>query len=234
MERDFLAVRASQALLDGVLVALDRHGRLRGRALEYATATNVSAGGSTANGAGSADAELARSDEATPSPAETAAPGAPAGAVAYYAFDLLHYDDWICALCRWSSASKLLRSLLPPQPALLYADHVTASGESLAAVAADAGFHGLVAKRAASRYRSGARPTGGAYRCGRPPERARWRCMPPCRRPASRQRRQADVQFSNLDKVYCPAKGTPRATCWCSTSRSPTTCCPTCATGPCT
>ena len=201
VERDFLAVRASQALLDGVLVALDRHGRPARDALEYAKAANGSAGGGTTNGAGSADAELARIDEATP------APGAPAGSVAYYAFDLLHYDDWDLRALPLVERKQFLRSLLPPRPALLYADHVTANGESLAAVAADAGFHGLIAKRAASGYRPGAGPD--------------WRRVPllasagarevevhaALSAAASRQRKQADVQFSNLDKVYWPREG---------------------------
>ena len=164
VERDFCQVRASQALLDGVLVALDRHGRPTREALD-------------------------------------------GGAVAYYAFDLLHYDDWDLRGLPLVERKQLLRSLLPPLPALLYADHVTASGESLAAVAAGAGFHGLVAKRAASTYRAGAQSD--------------WRRVPlqaaagarevevgaALAAAASRQREQADVRFSNLDKVFWPEEG---------------------------
>ena len=47
LERDLLAVRASRALLDGVLVALDRHGRPAREALEYGTPAGESAGGRT-------------------------------------------------------------------------------------------------------------------------------------------------------------------------------------------
>ena len=173
VERDLVRVRASQALIDGVIVALDRNGRPARKTLE-----------GTAEGAPEA-----------------------AGPVAYYAFDLLHYDDWDLRALPLVERKQFLRSLLPALPALLYADHVTASGESLAAVAADAGFHGLVAKRAASRYRSGARPD--------------WRRVPlraaagarevevhaALSAAASRRRRQADIQFSNLDKVYWPREG---------------------------
>ena len=181
--RDFAQVRASHALLDGVLVALDRHGRPTRQALE---------GGAT--------------PAADPAQPEAAA-DARAGTVAYYAFDLLHYDEWDLRGLPLVERKQLLRSLLPPLPALLYADHVTASGESLAAVAAGAGFHGLLAKRAASTYRPGAQSD--------------WRRVPlqasagarevevgaALAAAASRQREQSDVRFSNLDKVFWPEEG---------------------------
>ena len=172
VERDFARVRASRALLDGVMVALDRHGRPARKAL-----------------------------------GETADEPSPVGTVAFYAFDLLHYDEWDLRNLPLVERKQFLRSLLPPLPALLHADHVTASGENLAAVAAGAGFHGLIAKRAASAYRSGARSD--------------WRRVPlqasagarevevhaALSAAASRQREQAEVRFSNLDKVYWPEEG---------------------------
>ena len=172
VERDLAGVRASQALLDGVIVALDRHGRPARHALD---------GGS----------------ENT----------APAGTVAYYAFDVLHYDDWDLRALPLLERKQFLRSLLPPLRALQYADHVTASGESLAAVAADAGFHGLIAKRAASAYRSGAHfdwrrvPLQAAAAAREVEVHAALSAA------VNRQRKQADVQFSNLDKVFWPAQG---------------------------
>ena len=172
VERDLAGVRASQALLDGVIVALDRHGRPARHALD------------------------SRHEQT-----------APAGTVAYYAFDMLHYDGWDLRALPLLERKQFLRSLLPPLRALLYADHVTASGESLAAVAADAGFHGLIAKRAVSAYRSGAHSD--------------WRRVPlqaaaaarevevhaALSAAARRQRQQAEVPFSNLDKVFWPAEG---------------------------
>ena len=201
VECDLARVRASQALIDGVLVALDRNGRPAREALEYGAVPGDSARRATANG----DAPLPGA--ATGAGSAAPAPGAPVGTVAYYAFDLLHYDGWDLRGLPLVERKQFLRSLLPPLPALLYADHVTASGESLAAVAADAGFHGLVAKRAASSYRSGVRPD--------------WRRVPlqasagarevevhaALSAAASRQRKQADVRFSNLDKVYWPDEG---------------------------
>ena len=138
-----------------------------------------------------------------------AAGGAAEGAVAYYAFDLLHYDEWDLRGLPLLERKQMLRSLLPPSPTLLYADHVAASGENLAAVAEAAGFHALIAKRADSRYRPGAQPA--------------WRRVPLTAAAAARRldlhaalaqaaaaphRPHAGrVAFSNLDKVYWPAEG---------------------------
>ena len=217
VERDFSAVRASQALLDGVLVALDRQGRPAREALNGGSAA-CDSGGDAAHGGAAVRADAAGDptaaaepappdEEAHAAPAGAPAAGAPAGTMAYYAFDLLHYDEWDLRGLPLVERKQFLRALLPPLPALLYADHVTASGESLAAVAAGAGFHGLIAKRAASSYRSGAHSD--------------WRRVPlqasagasevevhaALSAAASRQRKRTDVQFSNLGKVYWPAEG---------------------------
>ena len=210
VERDFAQVRASQALLDGVLVALDRQGRPAREALDGGAAAQSSAcaDGVTASGgdahAGATSGGAAAADPAQP---DAAGDAPPAGAVAYYAFDLLHYDEWDLRGLPLVERKGFLRSLLPALPTLLFADHVTASGDSLAAVAAGAGFHGLIAKRAASRYRPGAHSD--------------WRRVPlqastaaravevnaALAAAASRQRKLADVRFSNLDKVFWPREG---------------------------
>ena len=73
----------------------------------------------------------ARAAAATPPDAADERPdAAPAGTVAYYAFDLLHYDDWDLrgAAAGGAQAVSCVRCCRPA-PALLYADHVTASGE---------------------------------------------------------------------------------------------------------
>ena len=176
VEGDFARIRASQALLDGVLVALDRHGRparhaldsRHGRPAQHApggdAARRGSAQGAAMRGSTGDVATRANADDGAPADADSvrhegradSAAAAPAGTVAYYAFDLLHYDEWDLRGLRLAERKQFLRSLLPELPTVLYADHVTAGGEGLAAVAAGAGFHGLVAKRAASSYRPGA------------------------------------------------------------------------------
>ena len=283
--RDFSQVRASQALLDGVLVVLDRHGRPARQALDSRhgrparqaldnrhgrpapdafsagtgpapephparggvshrsvaadashaiAATQPSAHGDATNGSTAAGGAVrthtasAAPPAADPAPpdagADTARAGAlaavapagaaaerpdagPPGTVAYYAFDLLHYDEWDLRNLPLVERKQLLRSLLPPLPALLYADHVTANGASLAAVAAGAGFHCLVAKRAASTYRPGAQSDWRRVPLQASAEAREVEVQTALSAAASRQRKQADVQFSNLDKVFWPQEG---------------------------
>ena len=251
VERDFTRLRATRALLDGVLVALDRNGRPARQALDSRTGrpaqealegrrpTRSSAHpdggcGATAGGADRANAangNMGVADSARRDPWHACAPASAGGSgaagpaqpaagngatdtaqlsaagVAYYAFDLLHYDEWDLRGVPLMDRKELLRSLLPALPTLLYTDHVTASGERLASVAAGAGFHGLIAKRAASTYRSGAH--------------ADWRRLPlqasaqardvevrsALAAAARRQRKRTDSQFSNLGKVFWPHEG---------------------------
>ena len=245
VEGNLARVRASQALLDGVIVALDRHGRPArhvldgrrggprrqapdgrdGRRAREATRGGAAHGAGAARAVAAADATVA-ADPARPDadayagngrartaagapPEETAAgPGAaPAGTVAFYAFDLLHYDEWDLRGLPLLERKQLLRSLLPALPALLYADHVTAGGESLAAVAAGAGFHGLIAKRAASTYRSGAQPDWRRVPLQASAEAREVEVRAALSAAAGRQREQADVRFSNLEKVFWPDDG---------------------------
>ena len=78
--------------------------------------------------------------------------------ISYNAFDLLYYDEWDVRPLALVDRKHLLRALIPPRPGLLYVDHVAGSGAGLAASAAAAGFHSLIAKRGASTYRSGPQP----------------------------------------------------------------------------
>ncbi|MDE0230515.1 MAG: non-homologous end-joining DNA ligase [Spirochaetaceae bacterium] len=127
--------------------------------------------------------------------------------MAFYAFDLLHYDEWDLRGLPLLERKQLLRSLLPSLPSLLYADHVTAGGESLAAVAAGAGFHGLIAKRAASTYRSGAQSDWRRVPLRASAEAREVEVGAALSAAVSRQRGRSDVRYSNLDKVFWPAEG---------------------------
>ncbi len=169
---DLARVRAEQALLDGVLVALDAHGRPSRAALDA-----WAAGGA----------------------------GAP---VTYYAFDLLHYDEWDLRAVPLLERKQLLRALLPEMRTLLYADHVTGSGEQLASSAAAAGFHGLVAKRAHSGYRAGPQADWRRIRLRADHAARGLELQSALARAAShRRRRRARFPLSNLDKVYWPRDG---------------------------
>ena len=172
VQAHFARVRAEQALLDGVWVAMDGSGRPARSAVDAWTA-----GG---------EAE---------------------GAVAYYAFDLLHYDEWDLRTLPLLERKHLLRALLPPSSTLLYADHVAASGESLAAVAEAAGFHALVAKRADSRYRPGPQAAWRTVPLQAAAEARRLDVHTALAAAAQRRRQHARVAFSNLDKVFWPREG---------------------------
>ena len=164
-------LRAEHAVIDGMLVAVDGHGR-------------------------PSRAELDRH----------AVDGDTSG-VAFYAFDLLHYEDWDVRGLSLLDRKALLKSILTPGGSVLYVDHVAADGERLAAAASAAGLQALVAKRIDSAYRPGRQdawarvrlPAGGDA-AGLPIDEALRRRPAP---PADAVR----VKLGNLDKVYWPASG---------------------------
>ena len=164
-------LRAEHAVIDGVLVAVDGHGR-------------------------PSRAELDR----------RAADGDTSG-VAFYAFDLLHYEEWDVRGLSLLDRKALLKSILTPDGSVLYVDHVAADGERLAAAASAAGLQALVAKRIDSAYRPGRQdawarvrlPAGGDA-AGLPIDEALRR------RPAAPED-AVRVKLGNLDKVYWPASG---------------------------
>ena len=164
-------LRAEHAVIDGMLVAVDGHGR-------------------------PSRAELDRH-----------AADADTSGVAFYAFDLLHYEDWDVRGLSLLDRKALLKSVLTPGGSVLYVDHVAADGERLAAAASAAGLQALVAKRIDSAYRPGRQdawarvrlPAGGDA-AGLPIDEALRRRPAP---PADAVR----VKLGNLDKVYWPAIG---------------------------
>ncbi len=164
-------LRAEHAVIDGVLVAVDRRGR--------------------------------------PSRAELDRPAAHAGGapVAFYAFDLLYYEEWDVRGLPLSERKALLRSLLPAGGGVLYVDHVAADGQSLAAAASAAGLQALVAKRADSRYRPGAHDAWARVPIAAADGAAELPIEEALRRQPSPAGDTARVQLGNLDKVYWPAGG---------------------------
>ena len=164
-------LRAEHAVIDGVLVAVDGHGRPSRAELDRRAAD-----GDTSD-------------------------------VAFYAFDLLHYEEWDVRGLSLLDRKALLKSILTPSGSVLYVDHVAADGERLAAAASAAGLQALVAKRIDSAYRPGRQdawarvrlPAGGDA-AGLPIDEALRRRPAP---PADAVR----VKLGNLDKVYWPASG---------------------------
>ena len=266
----FSRVRADQALLDGVLVALDARGRPSRSAIDAWVAgpdgggggagaaegggsdgsARAGAGGGTGaggvagagdgteGGAGTADGGSDGStragaggpgsatdaggatgaDGATDAGGATGADGATdagvvagaggAGATAvYYAFDVLHYDEWDLRAVPLVERKQLLRGLLPATGRLLYVDHVAGSGDQLAATAAAAGFHGLMAKRADGAYRAGEQPGWRRIRLPVDHDAGRLEVHDALARTTRQRRRHTRFPLSNLDKVFWPHEG---------------------------
>lgn len=121
-------VRAQSALLDGVLVALDKDGIPSKAAL---------------------DAELASGGGA--------AGGGDAGgrAAMLYVFDILYAEEWDLRRMPLAERKAALRSLVTESARLLVVDPVAERGEALARVAAQSGLSAIVAKKADSPYAAG-------------------------------------------------------------------------------
>jgi bifunctional non-homologous end joining protein LigD len=164
-------LRAERAVIDGVLVAVDGHGR-------------------------PSRAELDR----------LAAHGDTTG-VAFYAFDLLHYEEWDVRGLPLVERKALLKSVLPPGSTVLYVDHVAADGQSLAAAASAAGLHALVAKGVDSPYRPGPQDTWTRVPISADGAADDLPIDEALRRRPAPAADAARVKLGNLDKVYWPASG---------------------------
>jgi len=132
--------------------------------------------------------------------------GASDRALSFYAFDLLHFDEFDLRPLPLVDRKGALRAIMPPSAHLLFVDHVPGSGHDLVAAVGAAGLPGVVAKRANSRYQPGpseawcgiaVAPTASAAGLGVGEALARLRPAPACAR----------VAYTNLEKVYWPAEG---------------------------
>ncbi len=165
VEEGLRSLRAENALLDGVLVALDDDGRPSAGAVERSLSSE-------------------------------------SGALFYYAFDLLYFDEFDLRPLPLLDRKAALRSTIVPGPAVMFVDHVIGGGSSLAAAVAQAGLPGIIAKRTDAAYRPGASDA--------------WRSIPVAAAPAVtpagraspvRPARRRRFRFTNLAKVYWPVEG---------------------------
>jgi len=115
-----LRVRASSAIVDGEIVALDDGGRSDFHLLQR------------------------RMHTAEPSAAEVQAVP-----VVYYAFDLPFADGYDLRSARLLDRKRVLRAAVHDGPHLRYSDHVAETGEDFFELAQELGAEGMVAKRAA-------------------------------------------------------------------------------------
>ncbi len=128
--------------------------------------------------------------------------GGNADRIAYYAFDLVHWEEFDLRTLPLFDRKAALRTLVPDDPRLLYADHVAGNGPALLQAIRDAGLPAAIGKRGASPYSGGESedwvriPADGAAAAPNEPE-------------SSKESRPLNVRFrpTNLAKVYWPAEG---------------------------
>jgi len=117
--------------------------------------------------------------------------------VAFYAFDLLQWEEFDLRTLPLLDRKAALRAMLPAGAHVLFVDHVRGDGPALAAAITAAGLRGAIGKRAIAPYRSGTcddwvrvdtTATSGSTGTAAAAPAARWKP-------------------SNLAKVYWPAEG---------------------------
>ncbi len=134
-----------------------------------------------------------------------------AGATAdlvYYAFDILHYDDWDLRPFPLAQRKRALESLLPRGlPRILYVDHVVGRGDELLAVVAASGLPGILAKDGGSRYRAGPDPSWRIIEAGSEGAATGGHVFDRLSAPGAPREIRTRVKLSNPDKVYWPKEG---------------------------
>ncbi len=119
-------VKASNAILDGEIVAVDDEGRPSFSLMQQRT------------GVGEGGRRIRRTRDDIP--------------VVYYAFDLLYLDGYDLMQADLEARKSLLASILVPNEVFRYSDHYVGRGTALFEAAAQRGLEGIVAKRRRSRY----------------------------------------------------------------------------------
>ncbi len=133
--------------------------------------------------------------------------GAAEHELVYYAFDLLHLEEFDLSGLPLLDRKAALRAVLPPDGHLLFVDHVPREGEELARTLAAAALPMMIAKRAASTYASGASEDwvevevadAGAQEAAAP--------VAEVLEKRSGRPRKSRVKLTNLEKVYWPREG---------------------------
>lgn len=140
-----------------------------------------------------------RPDRAT---LDAALAGTTTSPLSYYAFDLLHWEDYDLRQLPLFDRKAALRSLVPEHQHLFYVDHVAGSGPLLLEAIANAGLPAAIAKRGASCYRAG--PARDWVRIAAAAPGTAVAAAPV---PAAAPRPALRVRPTNLGKVYWPAEG---------------------------
>jgi len=119
-------IKASSAILDGEIVAVDDEGRPSFSLMQQRT------------GVGEGGRRIRRTRDDIP--------------VVYYAFDLLYLDGYDLMQADLEARKHLLASILMPHDVFRYSDHYIGRGTALFEAAAQRGLEGIVAKRRRSHY----------------------------------------------------------------------------------
>lgn len=130
--------------------------------------------------------------------------GGDAGDVVFYAFDLLHFDEWDLRGFPLRDRKSALAAILRTSPRLHYVDHVAQRGDELLAVVEAGGLPGIVAKRSAAPWSAGPSPAWGRIAA---PAKGRPRANLRESLDAAASRRRSRVKFTNREKVYWPKEG---------------------------
>ena len=128
--------------------------------------------------------------------------------VAFYVFDLLHFEDFDLTPLGTLDRKAALRALLPPLSSVLFLDHVLGDGEKLAETLAAAGLGAMLAKRADASYAAG--PSADWMRIPVELEREDGAARLPVMKALAKTKKtrsKSKVQYTNLDKVFWPAEG---------------------------
>ena len=133
--------------------------------------------------------------------------GASEETVVFYAFDLLYTEEWDVRALPLLERKEMLGTLLPSLQHVLFVDHVPGRGEDFCDVTQAAGLRAVLAKRAASPYRSGPSHDWRRIPLAHDESAAKEDLAEALR---SRQPRGRKIQFSNLDKVFWPEDGTTK------------------------
>ncbi|MEM7305467.1 MAG: non-homologous end-joining DNA ligase [Planctomycetota bacterium] len=122
----------------------------------------------------------------------------------FYAFDLLHFDDFDLRPLPLVDRKGALRAVLQPGERALFVDHVPGNGASLLEAVAAAGLPGVVAKRADAPYAPGPSKVWKRVPAGEASARG---AVSKALRGTGKRRRSERLKLSNLEKVYWPAEG---------------------------
>ncbi len=140
-------IDATDAVVDGEVVAFDEEGRPSFSALQERTGL---IGLESRTG-------RRRPRKKDSAPAEAPAEPRSPAPILYQAFDLLHLDGQSLLDVPLDSRKRLLSRVLRPHPLVQYATHVVGEGSAFLDAALAGGLEGVVAKRRMSRYRPGER-----------------------------------------------------------------------------